>query len=115
MLPERADGREAWLSVDAWEGKAYTWITIEEEPGGKWDKKLECPDLAAKWHWDTDTFTASIPRSCYDTPKWVRFHGAAWRSAVDYQNDHRNWTDNAHNGDPETRPYKPYTGKIKAG
>ncbi len=109
------DGREGWLAVDAWEGKAYTWLTVQKEPGGKWDKRLECPDLAAKWHWATDTFTASIPRSCFGDPKWLRFHGAAWREPVDYQNDDRAWTDNAHNDEPETSPWKPYTGRIKAG
>jgi len=108
------DGREGWLAVESDKGKAATWLTVQKEPGGTWDKKLECPDLAAKWHWDTDTLTASIPRSCFGNPKWLRFHGAAWRYPVD-QTDSQFWTDNAHNAEQETRPWKPYTGRIKAG
>lgn len=116
-----ADGRRAAVSVSNGEdGAEWAYITIQKEPGGGYDKNLECPGLTFAWEWSADTMTVSFPRSCYDKPAWLRFHGTSVGIPTDPEPGHEyDWIyDNAGDPGPDegTRgPSGPWTSKVKAG
>lgn len=116
-----ADGRRAAVNVGFDEdGEMSTYITIQKEPGGGYDKNLDCPGLKAAVTWSEDTTAVSFPRSCYDKPAWLRFHGSSVGIPTDPEPGHESdWiVDNAHDPGPDEHvlgPSGPWTGKLKAG
>lgn len=114
-----ADGRRAGLSVSTdedWE--AQTYITIQKEPGGAYNRRLKCPGLRAAWDWSGDTMTASFPRSCYDTPGWLRFHGTSIGAPTEPGHEYDWIYDNTGAAGPDDGvlgPSGPWTSKVKAG
>lgn len=114
-----ADGRRAALAVSNG-AEEFAYITIQKEPGGNYDKNLECPGLRFDWDWADDTMTTSFPRSCYDKPAWLRFHGTSIGIPTDPEPGHEyDWIyDNAGDPGPDEGvlgPSGPWTGKVKSG
>lgn len=114
-----ADGRRAtfvaWIDDDF---SHQTYITMEKEPGGTWYKNLQCPEAKAGYHWADDTMTLSIPRSCFDTPEYVKFHGTSVGEYSHPEPGHENdwFWDNANNAERDAVSTRgPWTDRIKTG
>ena len=113
------DGRQA--AATAWideEAEPMQHITMETEPGGRWSTIRDCTNFTSRFHWADDTLTMSIPRSCYETPKFVRFHGTSVGAYTDPEPGHESdwFWDDAHDEGPDNlNPTRPWTDRLKAG